>query len=167
MLSAKGHLYAFDPDDDAFDNAFDQTNFTLIQANYRYLHRFMKLYQIEQVDGILADLGISSHQIDVPERGFSFRYQAPLDMRMNTASSLTARELLATYPEDDLTGIFSDYGEVRNAITLAKKDCRSEEVEKIDTTNDLNAILQQCAMGPAQNILPRCTRRCASKSTMK
>lgn len=150
MLSAKGHLYAFDQDDDAFDNAFDQTNFTLIQANYRYLRRFMKLYQIEQVDGILADLGISSHQIDVPERGFSFRYQAPLDMRMNTASSLTARELLATYPEDDLTGIFSDYGEVRNAITLAKKIVEVRKSKKIDTTNDLNAILQQCAMGPAQ-----------------
>jgi 16S rRNA (cytosine1402-N4)-methyltransferase len=150
MLSAKGHLYAFDQDDDAFDNAFDQTNFTLIQANYRYLHRFMKLYQIEQVDGILADLGISSHQIDVPERGFSFRYQAPLDMRMNTASSLTARELLATYPEDDLTGIFSDYGEVRNAITLAKKIAEVRKSKKIDTTDDLNAILRQCAMGPAQ-----------------
>ena len=125
MLSAKGHLYAFDQDDDAFDNAFDQPNFTLVQANYRYLHRFMKLYKVEKIDGILADLGISSHQIDVPERGFSFRYQAPLDMRMNTASAMTARDLLATYPEEDLTGIFSDYGEVRNAITLAKKDRKS------------------------------------------
>ncbi|HRG22609.1 MAG TPA: 16S rRNA (cytosine(1402)-N(4))-methyltransferase RsmH [Saprospiraceae bacterium] len=149
-LNAKGHLYAFDQDDDAFDNAFDQPNFTLIQANYRYLHRFMKLYGVEKIDGILADLGISSHQIDVPERGFSFRYQAPLDMRMNTSSAQTARDILATYPEDDLTGIFSDYGEVRNAITLAKKIVEVRKSKKIDTTDDLNAILRQCAMGPAQ-----------------
>ncbi len=149
-LNAKGHLYAFDQDDDAYDNALDHSGFTLIQSNYRYIDRFMKLYKIDHVDGILADLGISSHQIDVPERGFSFRFNSDLDMRMNTASEQTAKEVLRTYSEEDLTGIFSDYGEVRNAKTLAKKIGDTRKVKSINTTNDLNALLLQVCMGPSQ-----------------
>ncbi len=149
-LNANGHLYAFDQDDDAFDNAFDHESFTLIQANYRYIHKFMKLYKVDGVDGILADLGISSHQIDVPERGFSFRFNSELDMRMNTSSQLTAKDIIKTYPEEDLVGIFSDYGEVRNAKTLAKKIIDTRRVKKINTTNDLNELLSQVCMGPQQ-----------------
>ncbi len=149
-LNANGHLYAFDQDDDAYDNAIDHPSFTLVQSNYRYIDRFMKLYKVDKVDGILADLGISSHQIDVPERGFSFRFNSELDMRMNTASQLTAKEVLRTYSEEDLTGIFSDYGEVRNAKTLAKKIGDLRKVKTIHSTNDLNALLQQVSMGPSQ-----------------
>ncbi|MBK8700645.1 MAG: 16S rRNA (cytosine(1402)-N(4))-methyltransferase RsmH [Saprospiraceae bacterium] len=149
-LNAKGHLYAFDQDEDAFDNAFDQPGFTLVHANYRYINRFMKLYKVDQLDGILADLGISSHQIDVPERGFSFRFSSELDMRMNSGSSLTARQVLTEYTEEDLTGIFSDYGEVRNAITLSKKIAEVRKTRDIITTDDFNAILRQCTMGPVQ-----------------
>lgn len=149
-LDANGHLYAFDQDDDAYDNAIDHPSFTLIQSNYRYIDRFMKLYKVNKVDGILADLGISSHQIDVPQRGFSFRFNSDLDMRMNTASELTAKEVLRTYPEEDLTGVFSDYGEVRNAKTLAKKIVELRKLKSINTTNDLNALLQQISMGPSQ-----------------
>ncbi len=149
-LNANGHLYAFDQDDDAYDNALDHPSFTLVQSNYRYIDRFMKLHKVESVDGILADLGISSHQIDVPERGFSFRFNSDLDMRMNAASELTAKEVLRTYSEEDLTGIFSDYGEVRNAKTLAKKIGDLRKVKSINTTNDLNTLLQQVSMGPSQ-----------------
>jgi 16S rRNA (cytosine1402-N4)-methyltransferase len=149
-LSAKGHLYAFDRDDDAYDNAIDHPSFTLIQSNYRYIDKFMKLYKTGKIDGILADLGISSHQIDVPERGFSFRFNSDLDMRMNTASELTAKEVLSSYSEEDLTGVFSEYGEVRNAKTLAKKIVDVRKVKSLNTTNDFNALLQQVSMGPAQ-----------------
>jgi 16S rRNA (cytosine1402-N4)-methyltransferase len=149
-LSAKGHLYAFDQDEDAFRNALLGDNFTLIHANYRYIHRFMKLYKVEALDGILADLGISSHQIDVPERGFSFRFHAALDMRMNVSNELTAKDILHTYSEEDLTGIFSDYGEVRNAKTLARKLVETRKLKKIATTTDLNGVLQNVLMGPSQ-----------------
>jgi 16S rRNA (cytosine1402-N4)-methyltransferase len=149
-LNAKGHLYAFDQDEDAFANAIDHPSFTLIHANYRYIHRFMKLYKVDEVDGILADLGISSHQIDVPERGFSFRFPATLDMRMNASQEQTAKDIINTYPEEDLTGIFSDYGEVRNAKTLAKKIVELRKLKTIATTSDFNALLQNVMMGPSQ-----------------
>jgi 16S rRNA (cytosine1402-N4)-methyltransferase len=149
-LNAKGHLYAFDQDDDAWANAIDHSSFTLIQSNYRWIHRFMKLYNVDQVDGILADLGISSHQIDEASRGFSFRFDAELDMRMNTSAELNARDILHQYSEEDLVGIFSDYGEVRNAKTLAKKITDTRRVRKINTTNDFNQLLSQVCMGPQQ-----------------
>ena len=119
-LNANGHLYAFDMDDDAWDNAPDAANFTLIQSNYKFIEKFMRLYGVDQVDGILADLGISSHQIDVPERGFSFRFDAPLDMRMNQSNPLDAQVIINEYNEADLVNILSTYGEVRNAKTLAR-----------------------------------------------
>jgi 16S rRNA (cytosine1402-N4)-methyltransferase len=149
-LNAKGHLYAFDQDDDAFNNAIEHPSFTLIQSNYRWIHRFMKLYNVNEVDGILADLGISSHQIDEPSRGFSFRFNSDLDMRMNTAAELNAKDILHQYSEEDLVGIFSDYGEVRNAKTLAKKIVETRRVRQINTTNDFNQLLNQVCMGPQQ-----------------
>lgn len=149
-ISANGHLYAFDMDDDAWDNAPADENFTLIQSNYKYIEKFMRLYKVDQVDGILADLGISSHQIDVPERGFSFRFDAPLDMRMNQARPLDARMVINEYAEEDLQNLFSEYGEVRNARTLARTIAESRKQRAIETTFQFNAVLDKVLMGPSQ-----------------
>lgn len=148
-ISANGHLYAFDMDDDAWDNAPDDANFTLIQSNYKFIEKFMRLYGVNGLDGILADLGISSHQIDVPERGFSFRFDAPLDMRMNQANPIDARLILNEFSEEDLQALFSEYGEVRNAKTLARAIAEHRKHRALDTTTQLNAILDKTAMGPA------------------
>jgi 16S rRNA (cytosine1402-N4)-methyltransferase len=147
-LSAKGHLYAFDQDVDAIDNVLDHSQLTLIQANFRYLKRFLRLEGVHQVDGILADLGVSSHQLDMPERGFSYRYEAPLDMRMNIEADITAASILATYPEEQLVEILSIYGEVRNAKSLAKALVTARKFAEIKSTFDLNRILEQHLMGP-------------------
>ncbi len=147
QLSAKGHLYAFDQDKDASQNQPDENRFTLIEANFRYLKRFLRLEGITAVDGILADLGVSSHQLDEPTRGFSYRYDAPLDMRMNTSADKTAADLLRTYNEDNLVRILSDYGEVRNAKTLARAIVQHRRVSDLKTTFDLNRLLEQHVMG--------------------
>ena len=146
-LGAKGHLYAFDQDEDAWLNALDAKNFTLVQSNYKYITKFLRLYEVDEVDGILADLGISSHQIDVPERGFSFRFDAQLDMRMNIKASLDAKQVINRYSEDELIRVFSEYGEVRNAKTLAKLIIEQRRISTIDTTFQLNRILDKVLMG--------------------
>jgi len=147
-LSAKGHLYAFDQDADAVANALVDERFTLIEANFRYLRRFLRLEGVKEVDGILADLGVSSHQLDMPERGFSYRFDAPLDMRMNTQADFTAAVLLQTYSEEKLVDVLSSYGEVRNAKTLAKALVHAGKVAEIRTTFDLNRVLDQHVLGP-------------------
>lgn len=147
-LSAKGHLYAFDQDADAVDNALGDERFTLIEANFRYLRRFLRLEGMKEVDGILADLGVSSHQLDMPERGFSYRFDAPLDMRMNTQADFTAAVLLQSYSEEKLVDVLSSYGEVRNAKTLAKALVHAGKVAEIRTTFDLNRVLDQHVLGP-------------------
>lgn len=147
-LSAKGHLYAFDQDADAVANAIVDERFTLIEANFRYLRRFLRLEGVKEVDGILADLGVSSHQLDMPERGFSYRFDAPLDMRMNTQADLTAAVLLQSYSEEKLVYVLSSYGEVRNAKTLAKALVNAGKVAEIRTTFDLNRVLDQHVLGP-------------------
>jgi 16S rRNA (cytosine1402-N4)-methyltransferase len=111
------------------------------------LKRFLRLEGITAVDGILADLGVSSHQLDEPTRGFSYRYDAPLDMRMNTRADRTAADLLRTYDEDNLVRIFGDYGEVRNAKTLARAIVQHRRVTDLKTTFDLNRLLDQQVMG--------------------
>ena len=141
-LSAKGHLYAFDQDADAVVNALVDERFTLIEANFRYLRRFLRLEGMKEVDGILADLGVSSHQLDMPERGFSDRFDAPLDMRMNTQADFTAAVLLQSYSEEKLVDVLSSYGEVRNAKTLAKALVNAGKVAEIRTTFDLNRVLE-------------------------
>lgn len=147
-LSAKGHLYAFDQDEDAVSNVLNDERFTLIEANFRYLKRFLRLEGVTQLDGILADLGVSSHQLDMPERGFSYRYDAPLDMRMNAEADFTAAALLQTYSEEKLVDVLSSYGEVRNAKTLSKALAHAGKVAEIRTTFDLNRVLDQHVLGP-------------------
>lgn len=146
-LNAKGHLYAFDQDEDAVENTIKDARFTLIEANFRYLKRFMRLEGVHEVDGILADLGVSSHQLDFPERGFSYRFDAPLDMRMNIKSDISAADLLRTYSEETLVDILSSYGEVRNSKSLAKAIITARKFADIKTTFDFNRVLDQNVMG--------------------
>ena len=148
QLSAKGHLYGFDQDMDAEDNLLDHPCFTFIRSNFRHIKRFMRLYEVKELDGVLMDLGVSSHQLDMPDRGFSYRYDAKLDMRMNQEASLDGKEVINTYSARGLQNIFSRYGEVRNAKTLADKIVSARNHRTITTTFQLNAILNEVRMGP-------------------
>lgn len=149
-IGVKGHLYGFDKDEDVLVNLPNEDSFTFIQSDYRYISNFMKYYNVASLDGILADLGISSHQIDIPERGFSFRFNADLDMRMNNKQILTAKEILNTYDENKLIRIFSEYGEVRNSKTLAAKIITVRRQRQLKSTDDFNLILNSCLMGQLQ-----------------
>ena len=147
QLGKKGKLFAFDVDHDAKANAINDERFQLIEANYRYLKRFLRVYNVTKVNGILADFGISSHQIDEPARGFSTRYDAPLDMRMDTTTGISARDVLNTYSEDQMKKIFWNYGEIDNARSLTKKiiACRAEQ--PINSTKELVKIARPFAKG--------------------
>ncbi len=146
-LSEKGKLFAFDVDDDAKRNVPNDNRFTLIQANYRHLKRFLKLHGITRVQGILADFGISSHQIDEPSRGFATRFDAPLDMRMNTKEGISAKEVVNTYSAEQLQNILGFYGEVINAKTLAHKIVEQRSIQPIETTKDLVDICKMVSKG--------------------
>jgi 16S rRNA (cytosine1402-N4)-methyltransferase len=141
----EGRLIAFDQDDDARKQAenIQSRSFTFCQANFRYMKQYLKLNGVNQVDGILADLGISSHQIDSPERGFSTRFEGPLDMRMDQKGTITAAKILNDYPEADLHKVFGMYGELKNARTAAKAVIAARSVKPLSTTLDLKAALQQ------------------------
>jgi len=141
----EGRLIAFDQDDDARKQAenIQSRSFTFCQANFRYMKQYLKLNGVNQVDGILADLGISSHQIDSPERGFSTRFEGPLDMRMDQKGTITAAKILNEYPEADLHKVFGMYGELKNARTAAKAVIAARSVKPLSTTLDLKAALQQ------------------------
>jgi len=136
-------LIAFDQDADAKNQLIDDNRFTFHAANFKFIKRFLKFENIDRVDGILADLGISSHQIDEPQRGFSLRYDAQLDMRMDQAQSFDATELINTYDEQKLTQIFKDYGELRSAAKISKAIVKQRQNEKIETTQQLNELLMQ------------------------
>lgn len=140
-LSAKGHLYSFDQDPDAEQNAPDDPRFTFIRSNFRYLKNFLRYYGVRQVDGILADLGVSSHHLDDASRGFAFRFDAPLDMRMNTRAGQTAAELLATYNEEQIIKIFSLYGELKQARRMAAAIVKTRQNTPIKTTGDLQTVV--------------------------
>jgi 16S rRNA (cytosine1402-N4)-methyltransferase len=144
-LNQKGRLYAFDRDADALENILDDKRLTLIRHNYRYLKNFLRFYDAIPVDGILADLGISSHQVDEASRGFSIRFNAALDMRMNRENPLTAEEVVNTYSEDELVKIFSKYGEVFNAKTLARKITEVRQKKRIANVNDFREAIHSCA----------------------
>lgn len=146
-INAKGHLYSFDQDDDAEKNAFVDDRFTFVKANFRHVKKFLRLHGVRRVDGVLADLGVSSHQLDFPDRGFSYRFDAQLDMRMNVRSKKNAAHVLTEYSQDELQGIFSKYGEVRNSKTLAKAIVEQRILSKIKTTFELNAILEKFYIG--------------------
>ena len=146
-LGAKGRLIAFDMDDDALLNVPDDKRFTLVKSNYRYIRKFLRVHGIQDVDGILADLGVSSHQIDEGPRGFSFRFDADLDMRMNQANDFTALNIINGYNEAELVMVLSEYGEVRNAKTLAKEIISQRRSRPITSTHQFNQILDKVMMG--------------------
>lgn len=136
-----GKLFAFDQDADAYENNLRQDGFKLIDANFRYLRNFLRMEGVKKVDGILADLGVSSHQFDVAERGFSTRFDGELDMRMNPKSDLSAKEIVNDYSEENLANILYKYGELKNSRRIAKEIVSARQVEKINTTNDLIVVV--------------------------
>ena len=146
-LGAKGHLYGFDQDEDVLPNVSENERFTFIHHNFKYLKRFLKLNGVLQVDGILADLGVSSYQLDQADRGFSFRFDADLDMRMNQQGDISAFEVLNNYGVQSLQNIFSLYGEVRNAKTLALAIEKERKMKAIKTIHDFLQILGPLVRG--------------------
>ncbi len=152
QLSKKGQLYGFDQDEDAWKNKIDDVRFTLVQGNFRHLQRFMRLYGVTSIDGVLVDFGVSSHQLDEAERGFSYRFEADLDMRMNRQQPLTAAQVLNTYEEGHLKKIFGEYGEVRNARTLAQAIVTARQASPFAVINDLTALLEPLVMPKGQRL---------------
>ncbi len=141
-LGGQGRLIAFDQDSDAIANAPKDSRITAIRANFRFIHNYIRLLGHDGVDGILADLGVSSHQFDTPERGFSFRFDTELDMRMNTSSGKNAADILNSYDEETLAGILRLYGEVEGSRKAASLICSARARKPIETTTDLNNALE-------------------------
>jgi 16S rRNA (cytosine1402-N4)-methyltransferase len=141
----KGHLYGFDQDSDSEANVPEDERFTFVQANFRDFRKYLRLYGVNQVDGILADLGISSHQIDEPTRGFSTRFDGDLDMRMSSDMTISAKEVLNTYEESKLHKIFGIYGEVKNAKTLAQAVVSERTMKPFSTTEGFKELLKRFA----------------------
>ena len=139
-LSEKGRLFSFDQDSDALNNAIEDPRFTLINQNFRFLENSLLMYGVAQVDGVLGDLGVSSHQFDKAERGFSIRSDAPLDMRMNNMQSLDAQSVVNDYEEELLADIFYYYGELREARKLAREIVNKRKSADIKTTEDLKKV---------------------------
>ena len=144
-LNGTGHLYSFDQDEDAMENAKaleGESNFTFIRSNFRFLKNWMLYYGHDGVDGILADLGVSSHHLDEEERGFSFRFDAPLDMRMNRKASLDARKIVEEYSEEQLSDILYLYGELKNSRRIAAAIVKARQQKPITTTTELVEVLK-------------------------
>ncbi len=142
-LNEKGKLFAFDQDEDAQRNIIEDDRFTLIPQNFRFIKRYLRFYGIKKVDGILADLGVSSHQFDEAERGFSTRFDAELDMRMNKEGELSAYEVVNNYDEEKLSTILFQYSEMRNARAIAKKIVEARSEKKIKTSFELKQVLSE------------------------
>ena len=140
-LGPDGKLFGFDQDEDAWNNALSDERFTLVQENFRYIKRFLRFHGVKSVDGILADLGVSSHQFDVPERGFSTRFDADLDMRMSKRNELDAYKVINEYDESNLKRVFLDYGELKVAPALARTIVEAREKKDIKTTEELKTVL--------------------------
>ena len=140
-LGAKGHLYSFDQDADAEKNIVNDDRFTFVRSNFRYIENWMQYYGVEHIDGLLADLGVSSHHFDDETRGFSFRFDAPLDMRMNNRAGKTAADVLNDYSEDQLADVFYLYGELKDSRRIAKKLTKTRQQGRIETTGQLLQIL--------------------------
>ena len=137
FLGEKGRLFAFDQDEDAAKNIIDDSRFTFIQQNFRYMKNFLQLYCGGKVDGIIADLGVSSYQFDTPEKGFSIRYNGRLDMRMNQNAAVDAANIVNTYDVSSLASVLSRYGELRNARAIAETISMARELKPIETTDEL------------------------------
>lgn len=142
QLGSNGKLYAFDQDKDALANKIDDDRFVLINENFRFLKRFLRFYGVREVDGVLADFGVSSHQFDIADRGFSIRFDAKLDMRMNQDSKLSALEVINTYSEAQLKSVFYDYGELRQAPAMARVIVAERTKKEIKTSAELKVILK-------------------------
>ena len=140
-LGAKGHLYSFDQDADAEKNIVNDDRFTFVRSNFRYIENWMQYYGVEHIDGLLADLGVSSHHFDDETRGFSFRFDAPLDMRMNNRAGKTAAEVLNDYTEEQLADVFYLYGELKDARRIARAIVKARQQERIETTGQLLQVL--------------------------
>ena len=147
-LGPDGHLYSFDQDKDAEQNIFEgDERFTFVRSNFRYLKNWMQYYGVEGIDGLIADLGVSSHHFDTEERGFSFRFDAPLDMRMNGRSGRTAADIVNTYDSEKLAHVFRLYGELRQAHRLAEAVVKARTTRPVATINDL--------LDAVERLLPR------------
>ena len=144
-----GKLYAFDQDKMAQDNALSDDSFKLISANFKHLKNFLKMEGVRKIDGLLADLGVSSHQFDVAERGFSIRFDGELDMRMNANSSLSAKQVVNEYGQQELANILFKYGELRNSRAIAEEIANARKIETIFTTNQLIDVVEH--MVPQKN----------------
>jgi len=138
-LGNLGRLYSLDQDSDALQNVIEDERWTFVHSNFRYLRNWMDYYGVESIDGLLADLGVSFHHFDCPERGFSFRFSAPLDMRMNQTAKRTAADIVNNYSEEELAQIFYLYGELKNGRGIAKNICRARTQKAIERTEDLVA----------------------------
>lgn len=136
------HLYSFDQDEDAEKNIIDDKRFTFVRSNFRYLRNFMRYYGVEQLNGILADLGVSSHHFDDSERGFSFRFDGKLDMRMNKRAGMTAADIVNTYDEEKLADVFYLYGELKNGRKLAATIAKARQQKQITTIGEFLDIIK-------------------------
>ena len=141
-LSKKGRLVSFDQDPDSLSNSYDDSNFYFVNENFKYMKRFLKNLGFSKVNGILADLGISSFQINTPARGFSYRYDAALDMRMNKNNSLDAMEVINSYSHENLSKILFEYADIKNSKKISEEIIKARTANKINTTFDLNKILK-------------------------
>lgn len=142
-LGTDGRLFSFDQDEDAKRNLIDDDRFTFVKSNFRFLKNFMKYHKIEQIDGLIADLGVSFHHFDEADRGFSFRFDGKLDMRMNQQGGISASDILNKYTEEKLADIFYYYGEMRNARKIASTIVKKRGINKIETTSDLLTIVRE------------------------
>lgn len=142
-LGVNGKLFAFDQDEDAWENEIADDRFVLIRENFRHVKRFLRLHGIKQVDGVLGDFGVSSHQFDVPERGFSTRFEAGLDMRMSRKNDLSAYDVINVYEEEELREVLQLYGELKNARAMARVIAEARKEEPVKTTEQLKKVLKR------------------------
>lgn len=147
QLGDNGRLIAFDQDEDAARNVPEDSRLTFVPHNFRFMKRFLKLHGVREVDGILADLGVSSHQLDEAERGFSYRFDSDLDMRMNRQQEKTAATVVNSYSQEELQRIFSEYGEVRNARTLAERLVEERQVRPLETVGNFLSVVDPLVRG--------------------
>ncbi len=145
QLSKKGMLIAFDQDGDAIGNTWESENFKFVHSNFSFITNQLKLLGIKQIDGLLADLGVSSYQFDEKERGFSIRHDAKLDMRMSQSSAITAWNVINEYSSESLANVFFKYGEIRNSRTIASKIEKAREIKSIETTGELMSLVRPFA----------------------